>query len=312
MSQRFKDVSAAIYAALLTSALGATVPVITEVLGLVASLFISTMVVTDDHAIDILDREIGEHGYCSQRLLTSGRFPAAGIHFVRTFGWSIAVKRVVDPGSDHWPTYYNYAVYMFRFGGTRRLETLITGYSSETTVHLLSYVSNEYRISAGVLKTPKTPFPWQSSVIGMIIDQFGKLFTASVLISGKSGIGKSRMSEVLAMEFKKQGGEPRLIKHYNPTKSSPNVFELVKNPTIFKPCIVLIDEYDSFVKQAEKEAERAVMLGALDNLALINNVIVIATTNADISTIDAAYTRRGRFDIHVAVDDDLAVKVLQS
>lgn len=308
----FEDVPTTFYAAIVSSALGAAIPVAAQLFEVVGTFFVTTTVVTDPRDVRVLDRDISERGYSTRRLAGAGRFPAEGIHIAWSFGLALAVKKARISTMIHDSSTYMYTVYTFGRRATRRLEQITAGNPSEIRVNLITYIGSggNYANHGGMIKAPGEPWAWQATVIDMIMAEFAKTTTVSVLVTGRPGVGKSSLAEVLSVKFASQACQASIIKHYDPTQTYPDVFSVVQEPTFDKPTILLIDEYDSIVVRAEKENKRSEMLGALDILARISHVVVLATTNAEIASIDERYTRRGRFNLHLAVEDD-EVKVLQ-
>ncbi|MBB4291419.1 ATP-dependent Zn protease [Rhizobium leguminosarum] len=132
-----------------------------------------------------------------------------------------------------------------------------------------------------------------------------------LLLSGPSGVGKTRFAEALATTC----GVPLIHGSYARWQSAGHqgemlaamrdAFEMAKAAA---PAILLIDELDSFESRAiegshSRTYTRQVVNGfleCLDGAAQRSGVIVIGTTNYP-EMIDPAVLRPGRFDRHIAI-----------
>ncbi|MBY3355155.1 AAA family ATPase [Rhizobium laguerreae] len=132
-----------------------------------------------------------------------------------------------------------------------------------------------------------------------------------LLLSGPSGVGKTRFAEALATTC----GLPLIHGSYARWQSAGHqgemlaamreAFEMAKDAA---PAILLVDELDSFESRAIEDSHsrtytRQVVNGfleCLDGAAARSGVIVIGTTNYP-EMIDPAVLRPGRFDRHIAI-----------
>jgi hypothetical protein len=319
------DIFLVVYTAIAAAFLGSTSVVVNHLVELVLSLFVTTLVVDEFRSVYILDREISSNGYCSRRQAGFSRFPAEGVHFIYLLGPVVAIKSLIQSTSSFSGVQHKYTIYSFRNVSSQYIEKITAGDPTENFVKWIG--KNGNRTSHMRIKAPAVPFAWQQNIMGKIIAAFKEKRHVSVLLSGAPGIGKSRLAELLATELRRNSSvEPTIVKNYDPSDSFVSFDSVIGNPIVSEPLIVVLDEYDAIIQAAEAKplvemvqqpqlrvhSSRTVMLGVLDLIALVDHVIVIATMNAAISSVDAAYTRPGRFDHHFTITADSVMALSSS
>ncbi|MCQ2053649.1 MAG: AAA family ATPase, partial [archaeon] len=134
-----------------------------------------------------------------------------------------------------------------------------------------------------------------------------------ILLYGPPGTGKTMLAKAVATE-----SEANFIAIKGPEflnkwvgESEKAVRETFRKAKQASPCVIFIDEIDSITPQRGTEindhvTERVVsqMLTEMDGLEVLNNVVVIATTNRP-DIMDPALLRPGRFDksIYIGLPD---------
>ena len=132
--------------------------------------------------------------------------------------------------------------------------------------------------------------------------------TPSFLLIGPPGTGKTLLAHALAgssglhfiktsySEFQKAGHQGDMLRV---------LYEVVEAVIVSAPVIFFLDEIDSFHRRDRSQngyiiAVVNALLTSLDRLNAMEGVIIIAATN-DVSRVDAAVVRAGRFDRHIQV-----------
>lgn len=133
----------------------------------------------------------------------------------------------------------------------------------------------------------------------------GLIHKTGILVHGKAGTGKSTLAKALASEL-----DYDLVSIDTSTFDDINLIELtnaINNDNI--KVVIFIDEIDAIFKSrddAEATDNQKVrvtkLLSFLDGVNSPNNCIFVATTNY-YSRLDAAITRKGRFDKVIELTD---------
>jgi SpoVK/Ycf46/Vps4 family AAA+-type ATPase len=127
-----------------------------------------------------------------------------------------------------------------------------------------------------------------------------------ILLQGPPGTGKTHLAQALANE----SNLPIIILDSTDILSSPyigqsekqlkNILEKTKEN---KPCILFIDEIDTMLSHRNQNHNsknedniKNLLLSYMDGIHEMNGAILIGTTN-NVSNIDSAFLRAGRFDI---------------
>ena len=145
----------------------------------------------------------------------------------------------------------------------------------------------------------------------------GLIHKTGILVYGKAGTGKSTLAKALASEL-----DYDLVSIDTSTFDDINLIELtnaINNDNI--KIVIFIDEIDAIFKSrddAETTDDQKVrvtkLLSFLDGVNSPNNCIFVATTNY-YDRLDAAITRKGRFDKAIELTDinkDTARKMCES
>ena len=182
--------------------------------------------------------------------------------------------------------------------------------------------------SSSTYACPWKPLRWQKQVLQETMKHWGSSGRVSVLLSGAMGIGKSRLADFISLELRKRHGVAgTVIKGFNACIKGQALEDCLETlPTREETCILLLDEFDDWVRMAERLDQNlcpldnaavhesregnafadtpSSLLALLDRLQTIENCFIIATTNLDLShfTKDprtGRYIRKGRFDLFV-------------
>jgi hypothetical protein len=139
----------------------------------------------------------------------------------------------------------------------------------------------------------------------------------SVLITGNSGIGKSKIAYVLASKI-----NAAVCEDFELTEPGYCLLGLVNiaKPTNQNPLILLIDEFDVPINQIFNETvtvhkmykppiqNKTSCNKFLDNLSTHDNLITIFTSNKNLEWFkdkDPSFVRPGRINVHIHMDNSL-------
>lgn len=162
----------------------------------------------------------------------------------------------------------------------------------------------------------RTPKPHQKQAANEIVKRFKRDGNVGVLLHGPPGTGKTTTAHVVKKSLDQDKGlnmKSQLYHNFNPstTVDVATILESAKHA----PVIIVIDEIDQHFKTAITEGKgpklnpkptyvdsKQSFNGMLDLIRGTRNVILVATTNAEIEVLQNTYPsfmRDGRFDDHV-------------
>ena len=164
----------------------------------------------------------------------------------------------------------------------------------------------EFNINSIEFKQIFVCYDWQKNICTKIQDKYEENKYCSILLSGISGCGKSSISRILA--HKLNGS----ILRFNPSRYQLDSILNQLDYSETHPLIILIDEFDSYIKHGFKEdISKHIIPQWIDKgsynsffddyeMAVDPNIIIICTSNTSIcelEQIDASLVRNGRFGI---------------
>ena len=269
---------------------------------LLIAILCRTVVVKVPRHTAIVDQELAEHGWTS--CVTSGRagLPSVGTHLFARRGLIFVAQLTVSA---------TYVLYVLR--GADRLTRLLNGEEEEISVREMTYSTATRRVGTLYPVTaPKVPYPWQHRLAVETAARFAEGKRASLLLYGGVGGGKSRFAEVLAVQLRAESRCEPVISILDLTARGATLEDALRNPQPTRPVILLIDEIETAIAQAERNVEtrgdavslarnRPALLRILDRLEKTWFIVVVATTNANPADLEEAYVRKGRFDRCVEV-----------
>lgn len=263
----------------------------------------------DDSQQKTIKHYLRDRGYCAARSLRGNR-TGDGLHYVQIEGYHVFVRCIFR---DHNLLRVVY-IYTFSKKALALVEKYMLLEAFDSVEKSYIYMRNsQVMVSTSSYKQLGAPKQWQKNVIDQILAYYDKNITASVLIYGPVGIGKSCIAEFIAIALHKQNKIPTYFCNFNP--STPGMF--IDEFAIYQteadtPVILVMDEFDSAVNIAKKAGEnekaisrntnshassKAELCSLLDRLARSPNYLTIATTNQPIKDFPEAYIRQGRFHL---------------
>lgn len=286
---------------------------ISRLFSLFIHLFATTRTVTTVEQQSIVDRELQLRGYCTN---VQDHKPGEGLHVIFSMSKLILFHKTARYSNQYNAAWYTYTVYIFGSSAhVKEFDRLIDSEEAgEVNVCYCSQVSL-YNSSTMNLREIRldVPKPWQKTVIDMILNEFKRNRRTSIIISGESGTGKTSIGSILSTELKNLDSPIKSRVYFmDPTSKGFDLFRAII-PAIDDIVILMLDEYDAIVNHAEHELDgdgegssmaksRSSWLCVMDRLAKTRFVIVIATTNVSLDSIDERYIRDGRFDLRYTVE----------
>lgn len=277
---------------------------------IITAMFFNVIVVSDLRKVSSIDTHIGKIGYCSSRQSRAGNPPGDGLHW---FEGTIA-HRETTKGGERSSDKTSYTLYV-RQKNLSGINSMLSGDSNDVLIRWV-YVPVPWRVSITDMyqAVSFSPYSWQTLALREIMIRYlDNNHMASVLLIGEPGKGKSSIADLLAVKMKRElQVEPIVVKGLDLTAKGITVDDFVQCPSFSSPLIICLDEYDTFVKHAENmngdegkgdgnaiAKNRSTLLSFLDRLNRTSFLIIIASTNDLNISHDPAYTRRGRFDVHI-------------
>lgn len=267
--------------------------------------------------VRLLDDTLAKSGWTQRRLLEAGRLPGLGWHALWMNGPVFVHK--TQTSIPNGGTKNHCELFIFGAAAHKTVTKLLMGETDRIWVTHVD-AATIWRTDVNNVPTLITHAPrkWQTSVINVIMGQYEKHQHASVLIYGKAGIGKSEIALLLNKAMRKDGAIEPYTVISDPTNRGIIITDLVWQPPRINPRIILWNEYDRIVAQAENGDKakpsdgfciaqcRTTFLNILDRLNTMEHVVLIATMNAEPSQLpDEAYVRKGRFDLVIKAEEEV-------
>jgi hypothetical protein len=137
--------------------------------------------------------------------------------------------------------------------------------------------------------------PWQLGTVIRIMTGYDACNTSGALVTGRSGTGKTTLGYMVARWFKDYRGiNATVIAAFNPQLPGMNLQQcLTHTPTATRPFVVVINEWDKIIEQAEEDrsdsangntpspaSSKGTLLDLIDGIRRKPYVILIATANS--------------------------------
>lgn len=290
-----------------------------SLLNVLISFFCYREIVDTSIRVRALDDKFAACGWTQARYLDVNHLPADGLHCL--FIWGIIIGHRTTVRTDR-NIRIQYELFIFGRFAYKHIKKLLDGDSTTINVAYCDQPAlwrGERNTVPYILEY--CPTKWQSELISTIMHIYEKRRHASVIIYGDPGLGKSQVAMLLNREMSNYGNYEPTTVVADPTSRGLTVNDIVYPPQNESPVIVLFNEYDRVVKNAEESPEltsdgvsiacnKTSLLNALDRINAMKNVILIATMNAKIESLAPAYTRKGRFDIqYYATGDPIEIVI---
>ena len=277
-----------------------------------------------------IDGLLVRRGWCSSYTLNPRPRPSLGPHFMllhrfcdHTVPGVLFLYKGI--GGDNYHTYSTYKLVAFQLPFLGRGDVLgrisdaLDGKSDHVLVRRIEKPTTYgCQTSTVYIKPPGGIYDWQERAVDQIWSAYQKENKASALLYGPQRTGKSALGKYLAVKMKTFGLQPIVV--YNASLTTPGAHTrmYVGHPEEDQPVILVLNEYDSAVDHAEDGEEkgdratsmarnRAHLHDTMDAFNDIEHLVVIATTNKDLSYFDggaddpnrSAYIREGRLSIKI-------------
>lgn len=298
-----------VFSILLGLCAGYLTTMFTTILHLVINLVSQSFEVNRKDLVTKLDIYFSENGWCERRSLDEFRSPGKGVCIGWIGGPFIAYR------TDHYDrgellTCYNLTLFTKNTMEQLNKKLLV---DNNKVKYIYVYAHQHGHSYTAVEKDlPGVPYKWQEAAARQVVDKFRENSSATCLISGPMGAGKSSLVDYIADILKKEFKiKPNIVANLPLTAQGYVFGGIIAQPTLNSPVLINLNEIDSVIRHAEAEAGEKVqsiagnpvsLLDFFDRLNISSNTIVIGSTNLSLnimnSGIYARYVRKGRFDIH--------------
>jgi hypothetical protein len=290
--------------------LGGANVILSGLLRMIMHVFATVIIIKEDSQISLMDRYLADNGWCSSRTVTPGKLPSDGAHMAMRDGIMIAIRSSITKERN---TKEKYTVFTFSHRSAKKVYERLMGNTNDVICRYI-YSPSPWRTSCTAIRCvpPSTAYSWQQNAVMQFVGTYTVNGCASGIVSGSSGIGKSTLGELVALEIKKRKNTvPEVIKGFNLMAKGLLLNDAVDTPTYDRPVILMLDEFDEAVAHAEASQESdksecssladnpTSLLSLLDHMNIIQHMIVIATTNKPFTDIPERYIRKGRLDLRI-------------
>ncbi len=274
----------------------------------------------------IMKKIINTYKYSSLKIITTnGIYP---IGTVIGFWYIAQIKHKNDVNG------INYEIYLYSFTdfncktNVSTVVSIVDTKSKNGNIFIPIYRKYKYHLHSHEKFMIKFPTYFITPTQHKISDYIKEKITISaangfnygmiVLITGTSGVGKSKIAHVLAKKI-----NAKICDDFEMTTPNYNIHALMKTtkPTKKSPLILLLDEHDQTIRRIIKaHSENVTPMDKIsfcanvrgkdsynkffDQLSDYDNVITILTSNNNIEWFkeqDKSYVRPGRINIHINI-----------
>lgn len=317
--------------------------IISEILSKVKPIFFFLMFkcqkVCGNAQVKAIDTLIMKEGYATSKTIEGTQItPSDGMHWIRRpnvsiFDIVILYRSTIHDRSGHGNDTTQYIMYSRKTSTldelsenkkkSSRASIVVTNYEALSPWNTTTRASTVYLPGTGANKN-------QKKAVKKIIEQFkNNNSSASVLISGKPGGGKSATGMYLAAALEKEGYKPVLYQGINLTCKGVSILNLLPSEIPEStPYILMLDEIDTAFKMAMSEINegrtdvtciaktKTSLCNELDRLNDTPHLIICGTTNMSYESLREtivgdekdgkkskesyqAFIRKGRFNEHL-------------
>lgn len=263
--------------------------------GLILGITGNLMYLRRDSEVERLDDWLAEHGYCTFR--DPDGSASGGLHAGRLGrGWFITYRQRVNITSYN--SHEHHSVFIWRCH--REFQTVVQGDPDGLRSLTVSCpCAGVFDLNSDNIRFREPEYPWQSTVMAEILAEYRRTDTSAAIILGPSGTGKTTLGFVIARYLKKSASiagtkcEPVVLASCSPQMPGMNLQAcLPHNPTAKRPFILVINELDKLIEQAElgkvdhsmgtpsPSSSKGTFLDFIDGIRRKPHVILIATSNS--------------------------------
>lgn len=134
-----------------------------------------------------------------------------------------------------------------------------------------------------------------------IIARYAAKERCIVIISGPSGVGKSTLGRILAEALRTPDCDPLLWPDMTfdvVIRNSP------QNYTVEEPLVMVCNEFDEILGEEDEDGRtlsKSEVCNAMDMIADLEHVLLVITTNREITDIPFVFRRGGRVSLYARV-----------